>query len=114
MMRWLIWAVLLISTAGTSTIASRARNTTSYWYHGLAALGSHGTFFLAQIIGVDLLVEVIQTRSILLGIKGFIVYAGASTAGSVLSHWIAMNYFEKGMGDNDRPDHKHHSKERRD
>jgi hypothetical protein len=65
-------------------------------YHMLAAMGSHSTFFLAQIIGVDLLVEIIQTHNAALAVKGFLVYAGASTAGSVLSHWIAMNYFEHG------------------
>ena len=96
MTRWLIWSILLIATSGSSTIASRARNTPSYTYHTLAALMSHGTFFLGQLIGIDLIVEVIATRSIKLALTGFLVYAGASTLGSVLSHWAAMTFFEKG------------------
>lgn len=94
--RWIIWSVLLLATSGTSTLASRARNTPSYGYHFLASMGSHGTFFLAQLIGIDLIVEIIQTQSWSLALTGFLVYAGASTFGSVTSHWMAMRFFEKG------------------
>lgn len=85
MTRWLIWSALLVATSGTSTLASRARNTPSYGYHTLAALGSHGTYFLAQLIGIDLIVEVIRTRSVRLALAGFAVYAGSSTLGSIVA-----------------------------
>ena len=94
MTRWLVWSVMLIATAGSGTLASRARNTPSYTYHTLAALLSHGTFFISNLIGIDILVEVIQTRDAQLALIGFFVYAGASTLGSVLSHWIAMRFIE--------------------
>lgn len=96
MTRWIIWSFLLLITSGSGTLASRARNTPSYGYHSLAALGSHGTFFIQQLIGIDIIVEVIRTRSVSLAVTGFVVYATASTLGSVLSHWAAMKFFEKG------------------
>lgn len=95
-MRWFIWIVLLISTSGTSTLASRARNTPSYVYHALAALGSHGTFIISQLIGLDILVEVIRTHNTHMAIVACAVYAASSTSGSILSHWVAMRFFERG------------------
>ena len=96
MVRWLIWGVMLMATSGSGTLASRARNTPSYAYHALAAVFSHGTYYVSALIGVDVMVEVIHTHDVGLALRGFIVYAGASTFGSVLSHFIAMHYFEKG------------------
>lgn len=96
MLRWIIWSALLLSTSGSSTLASRARNTPSYAYHTLAALLSHGTFFVSQLIGIDIIVEVIRTHSVSLAVTGFLVYATACTSGSVISHWAAMNFFESG------------------
>lgn len=96
MTRWLLWSVMLISTSGSGTLASRARNTPSFGYHALAALFSHGTFFVSNLIGIDVLVEVIKTRDARLACVGFVVYAGASTLGSIASHWVAMRFLEKG------------------
>lgn len=95
-MRWLIWSVLLATTNGTGTLASRARNTPSYKYHSIAALLSHGTFFASSLVGIDLFIEIINTHSLALIAKGFTVYALSSTLGSVGIHWIAINFFEKG------------------
>jgi hypothetical protein len=96
MTRWIIWALVLAITSGSGTLASRARNTPSYTYHALAALFSHGTFFVSNLIGVDVLVEVIRTRDPKLALTGFLVYAGASTFGSIASHFVAMHFFETG------------------
>lgn len=96
MTRWLIWAALLVSTSSSSTAASRARNTNSYGYHAVAALFSHGTFFVAQLIGIDLIVEIIRKHDGALALKGFLVYAVANTAGSLAAHWLAIHHFEKG------------------
>lgn len=96
MIRWAAWALLLAVTNGSGTLASRARNTPSYTYHGLAALFSHSCFFVAQVIGLDILVEVLQTRNWWLATRAFAVYALASTVGSITMHWLAMNYLEKG------------------
>lgn len=95
-MRWFIWVLLLISTSGTSTLASRARNTPSLMYHALAALGSHGTFIVSQLIGLDILVEVLRTHDWHRATVACLVYASASTTGSILSHVIAMKFLERG------------------
>jgi len=96
MTRWIIWSVVLISMAAASTLASRARNTSNLFFHGCAAVGSHGTFIVAQFIGVDLIVEIVQTKSWTLALTGFLVYTTSSTAGSILSHWVSMKFLEKG------------------
>lgn len=95
MIRWAIWAAVLAITQGSGTLASRARNTPSYTYHGCAALFSHSCFFIAQVIGIDVIVEVLRTRSISLALTAFTVYAAASTSGSILAHWAAMTFFER-------------------
>lgn len=96
MLRWVIWAGLLAMFGISSTMVSRARNTNSYRYHGICAVFSHGTFFVAQLIGVDLMVEIINTHSTLLAVKGFVVYVASSTTGAIIAHWIAMRFLEKG------------------
>lgn len=95
-MRWLVWAVVLAVTNGSGTLASRARNTPSYGYHAAAAMLSHGTFFVSSLIGVDLMIDIIHTRSASLALTGFLVYALASTAGSIGVHFLAINFFETG------------------
>lgn len=94
MTRWIVWSLLLAASNGSGTLASRARNTRSFTYHFYAALLSHSTFFVSSLIGVNLMVEIISTHNLALGVKGFLVYAGASTAGSLGMHWLAMNIFE--------------------
>ncbi len=95
-MRWAIWALTLAATNGSGTLASRARNTPSYGYHACAALLSPGTFFNSSLIGVDLMIEIITTRSPRLALAGFLVYAGSSTFGSIAVHWAAITHLEKG------------------
>lgn len=96
MTQWIVWAAILMLTNGTGTLASRARNTPSVGYHTVAALASHGTYILGQLIGLDLLIEAINTRDRGLALTVCTVYALASTLGSVIVHWVAMRYFEKG------------------
>jgi len=95
-MRWLIWAITLMLTNGSGTLASRARNTPSYGYHAVAALFSHGCFFVAQLVGLDILVEVLRTHDVALAAKAFACYALTSTTGSVLMQYFAIRFLEKG------------------
>jgi hypothetical protein len=94
MTRWIVWAVVLAITQGSGTLASRARNTSSFTYHGFAAFFSHSCFFIAQVIGIDVIVEVLKTRAVGLALTAFAVYAIASTTGSILAHWAAMTFLE--------------------
>ncbi len=95
MTRWIVWALILAATQGSGTLASRARNTPSYVYHGGAAFFSHSCFFIAQVMGIDIIVEVLRTRSAALALTAFAVYAFASTSGSITAHWLAMTFFER-------------------
>lgn len=91
-----MWGTLLALTSGAGTLASRARNTPSYGYHLLAALGSHGTFILQTVVGLNLLIEALRTPGWHRTALACVVYTASSTLGSVLSHWVAMRFVERG------------------
>lgn len=95
MTRWIVWMIVLAVTQGSGTLASRARNTPSFTYHGMAAMFSHSCFFVAQVIGIDVIVEVLRTRSIVLALTAFAVYSLSSTAGSITAHYVAITFFEQ-------------------
>ena len=67
------------------TLVSRARNSSSLMYHGLAAVVSN-TIWLLVIRQVVLNLDNIMLQ---------FCYVIGSVTGSVLMHYIAMKYFEK-------------------
>lgn len=69
----------------TFTLVSRARNTKSLRFHALAATLSNGIWLLVirQVVN--------NLDSWLM----MVTYLIASVTGSVLMHYISMNYFEK-------------------
>ncbi len=46
---WPIWALLLFSQQFTFLFSGRAKNSGSIKYSALAGVGSHGTWFFAQV-----------------------------------------------------------------
>jgi hypothetical protein len=96
-MKWIAWGVLLAVTNGCSTLTSRARNTPSYWYHGLAALANHVVWFAVNVMFVGVAVDI--GKGSLAGraaLGAWAFYAACSTAGSILVHWLSIRFFEKG------------------
>lgn len=93
-MRWIAWGVLLAVTNGCSTLTSRARNTPSYWYHGVASFVNHLVWFVVNVMFVGVAIDIGKGDVAAAG--PWLFYAVCSTAGSMAMHWISINYFEKG------------------
>ena len=68
------------------TLVSRARNSKSLVYHGLASVASNGIWLLV----IRNVVMQLDSLEIML------TYLCGSVTGSILMHYIAMKYFEKG------------------
>lgn len=96
-MRWLIWGIMLALTNGFSTLVSRARNTPSYGYHAVCATLNHGTWFVVNVLFVGVAVDIGATKDFELATHAFLFYTACSTFGSVVMHYLCVNYFEKGI-----------------
>lgn len=68
------------------TLVSRARNSRSIMFHGLAAVASNGIWLLV----IRQVVTHLDSPTLMF------TYLVASVTGSVGMHWISMNYLEKG------------------
>jgi len=88
---WLAWAVLLLFQNASFTWVSRARNSGSIWYNGIASIFSNGIFMIGQ--GV-IVMNIAQHKASMWLMVPF--YAGVCSVGSVVSQWILMKYVEKG------------------
>ena len=54
---WVIWALLLFSQQFTFLFSGRAKNSGSLWYSALAGVGSHGSWFIAQVFFINTIVR---------------------------------------------------------
>ena len=88
------WFLMLVLQNAAFTWVSRARNSGSYLYHGIAAVFSNGLFFAMQFILINAMVSPDMTKEDLL-LMGLIYVTGTVT-GSVLMHWISIRFLEKG------------------
>ena len=96
MLHWIVWALVLVAQAASSTWASRARNTGSVAYHGIAAIFSHGVWFISNLF---MGFEVIKlAREGTLGGAVFLglFYTTFCVIGSIAAHYISSKYFEQG------------------
>ncbi|MPS48489.1 hypothetical protein [Methylobacillus sp.] len=89
-----LWALLLVCQNAAFTWVGRARASGSYGYHAIAAVFSNGIFFVTNLFVIKMVVLDGMTFEKLLHLG--IIYVIATTTGSVLMHYITMNYFEKG------------------
>jgi hypothetical protein len=85
--RFVAWAFVLMLQAGASTWASRARNTESVRYHAVAAVFSHGVWFVSNALMVDTLVK----DGVPVALLG-VFYTTFTVAGSVLAHAIEKRF----------------------
>lgn len=76
---------LVILQNASFTLVSRARNSSSIWYHGIASVLSNGIWLLV-------------IRQVVLNLDNYammLTYLVGSVTGSIGMHYIAMKYFEK-------------------
>lgn len=92
-MTWL-WFLLLIVQAMAFTWVSRARNSGSLTYHGIAATISNTVYFVANLFMIQKLANANMPTSELMFICAATVVG--QTLGSLLMHWAAMKWLEKG------------------
>lgn len=88
------WFLLLVFQTAMFTWVSRARNSGSIAYHGIASVFSNGTFFVSQfiLIGIAATPGMGFAEAVPLGL----VYIGGTVTGAVLMHWIALRFLERG------------------
>jgi hypothetical protein len=83
-MEYLVLFLITILQNASFTLVSRARNSDSIMFHGMAAIASNGIWFIV----VNKVVK--STDSLIAGI----VYTIAAVTGSISMHYISMKYFE--------------------
>jgi len=94
-MLWAIWAILLILQQAAFTLVSRARNSKSIMYHGVASVLSNGLWFGSQLILIDTFMDVILKADLGLFLFAGVFYITCTLIGSLSSHWLLMNFVEK-------------------
>lgn len=95
-MFWCIWGVTLLVQNFSFTAVSRARNSGSYLYHGIAAIGSNGVWFASQIFVIGLIAKALLNRDPLGLFFVGAFYTVMTTIGSLLAHYILAKYVETG------------------
>ena len=94
MIEYVLWALVLVLQAGSSTWASRARNTGSVAYHGVAAVFSHGVWFVSFAVAADKVTRSGTTTMDKVFIGLF--YTTFCVCGSMLAHHVSATYLEAG------------------
>lgn len=88
------WFLLLIVQNGAFTWLSRARNSGSYGYHALAAVFSNGVWFASQFVMIGMVTKPGMPLAEALNLGA--IYVAGTVIGSVLMHWVAVNWLETG------------------
>lgn len=94
--RWVVWGLMLMLTNGMSTLVSRARNTPSYWYHGVCATMNHATWFIVQVLFVGVAIDIGAFRDWQAASFAWAFYTVCSTVGSITVHYVSIRFLEKG------------------
>ena len=92
----ILWGLLLIVQNASFTMVSRARNSGSDWYHGIASVFSNGIWFAAFYITFDYLSRVRESGSVMAGVFIAVVYITATVTGSVTMGKFLRRFVEKG------------------
>lgn len=95
-MKLVIWALVLLVQNASFTLVSRARNSGSLWFHGIASTLSNGIWFISQFFVVSTIFNVAKTGDWLTGIGYGLWYVLWTVIGSVTMHYVSMKYLETG------------------
>lgn len=93
-MSWVIWGVLLLLQNASFTWTSRARNSGSVAYNGIASTFSNLIWFIGQLVVINKIVEY-KNDPLMLGICAAF-YTVWCVTGSMSSQYILMKFVEKG------------------
>lgn len=96
MSTYLAWGAFLLLQNAAFTFVSRARNSGSYALHATAAVTSNGVYIASQFVSLGILLDAIKNGTTAKRIGIGLFYTLFTVAGSVLMHWIGVNYIEQG------------------
>jgi hypothetical protein len=90
---WILWGALLFAQTSSNTWVSRARNSGSIAYHGIASVGSNGVWLFQLMFSINKLSGLNTFREIA-PVAAF--YIACTVAGAVSAHWFVMKHLERG------------------
>jgi hypothetical protein len=88
------WFLLLVVQNASFTWVSRARNSGSIAYHGVASVFSNGVWFVSQLFLIGMVVKPGMAWQDLMTLGT--VYVAGTVTGAMLMHWASMRFLEKG------------------
>jgi hypothetical protein len=92
---WAIWGAMLFAQQFTFLFSTRAKSSGSIRYSALAGIGSHGTWFFAQVLFVRTVLDYADASFVAqLGVALF--YMAFTIMGTVSAQWIALKWAERG------------------
>lgn len=97
---WIAWAVVLLIQNMSFTAVSRARNSGSLLYHGIASFFSNGVWFV-QMFWVFSIMDVVketwqQEGGLAFGAFAALFYTLFTMIGSLTTHWFLRRHVERG------------------
>lgn len=88
---WVLWAFLLFGQQFTFLFSGRAKNSGSLWYSALAGVGSHGTWFFAQVFFISVIVNLKGAPFATL-IPAWLFYTAFTILGTVSAQAAALKW----------------------
>ena len=95
-MMWLWWSLLLLVQAASFTWTSRARNSGSLVYSGVASVFSNGIWFFGQMFIVDQFMRARTTGDMKSIVFAAMFYTFWMVIGTVAAQHFLRTYIEKG------------------
>ncbi len=92
---WVLWACLLYAQQFTFLFSGRAKNSGSLTYSALAGIGSHGTWFFAQVFFIPAILTFVDAP-LVFKLKTALFYMTFCILGTVNAQWIALKWAEHG------------------
>lgn len=91
-----MWAFWLLIQNASFTLVSRARNSGSYLYHAVAAIGSNGVWFISQLFLIGEMIHLVKDGTWQQALFVGAFYTTFTVLGSVGMHWVSVHYIETG------------------
>ncbi len=95
-MIWIAWALLLVIQNASFTWVSRARNSGSLAYHGVAAVFSNGIWIVSQAVIINLMFSALQSGDVMRIALTCSFYTTFTVIGSITAHHVLRTYVEVG------------------
>ena len=92
---WIPWGLMLVVQNAAFTLVSRARNSNSLLYHGLASLLSNGVWFASQLILVNEFLAIFKSGDWTRAAVAAVFYTVCTMTGSIGMHWLALHKLER-------------------